>query len=59
MISNVEQKTITYEIEKAREKLNDLGNKLGHLHPEVVRSSEKLDRLLLQFYRVVEFAGRP
>ncbi|WJH32255.1 aspartyl-phosphate phosphatase Spo0E family protein [Paenibacillus aurantius] len=43
---------INSEIELARQKMVHLTNELGFLHPDVVKCSENLDELLLEFYRM-------
>ncbi|RAV00592.1 aspartyl-phosphate phosphatase Spo0E family protein [Paenibacillus sp. YN15] len=44
------EKGIQSEIESARAQMNRLADELGVRHPAVVRASQMLDELLLQYY---------
>lgn len=44
------EKNIQTEIESARAQMNRLADELGVRHPAVVKSSQMLDELLLQYY---------
>lgn len=41
------------EIERTREHMSQMAGRLGVLHPDVVRCSEVLDELLLQYYAIM------
>lgn len=45
---------LEWEIEQKREEMRHLAVKLGFLHPDVVRCSERLDVLLMQYYAAVQ-----
>jgi hypothetical protein len=44
------EKNIQTEIESARAQMNRLADELGVRHPAVVKASQMLDELLLQYY---------
>lgn len=44
------EKNIQTEIEFARAQMNRLADELGVRHPAVVKASQMLDELLLQYY---------
>lgn len=44
------EKNIQSEIESARAHMNRLADELGVRHPAVVKASQMLDELLLQYY---------
>lgn len=46
------QPEIEEEIERMRERMSRMAGQLGVLHPDVVRCSEHLDKLLLQYYAI-------
>lgn len=41
------------QIERTREHMRQMAGELGFLHPDVVRCSEQLDELLLNYYAVM------
>lgn len=43
---------IQVKIEDKRSLMNRLADELGHVHPAVMRASQQLDELLLQYYSV-------
>lgn len=52
MICTHSESDIQSEIEAARAEMNRLADELGVRHPAVVRASQMLDELLLQYYAV-------
>lgn len=49
---------LEWEIEQNREEMRSLADQLGFLHPEVIRCSERLDELLLQYYAVFRYGRK-
>lgn len=43
---------IKEQIESTRAQMNRMADELGYIHPEVMRCSQKLDELLLQYYDI-------
>lgn len=48
---------ITKQIESVRSKMNRLADELGIVHPQVMRCSQMLDELLLEYYTLT--LGQP
>lgn len=57
--STVPEADIKVKIEKKRSHMNRLADELGHVHPSVMRVSEQLDELLMQYYRAVRRMASP
>lgn len=56
MIAMVEETVphgLIEEIERTREHMKQMAGRLGFLHPDVVRCSEHLDQLLLEYYALI------
>ncbi|MGG2201869.1 Spo0E family sporulation regulatory protein-aspartic acid phosphatase [Paenibacillus validus] len=58
-IRETELAALAAEIERSRLELNNLGEVLGALHPEVLAKSEQLDELILQHMKAQLKSKKP